>query len=208
MRGALIVVEGLDRSGKQHNATNCWKNYKKKTKKVKLIRFPDRETVIGSMINKYLRMESDLDDHVIHLLFSANRWEKHKEMLKDLEDGVNLIVDRYAYSGAAYTSAKSVQGLTLDWCKQSDKGLPRPDLVLFFEVSEEVARKRSDFGGEKYEKSEFQRSVRSSFQDLRDEDWKIIDADQDEEKVFESVSLFVDSVLDAVKDYPIRKLWI
>lgn len=37
---------------------------------------------------------------------------------------------------------------------------------------------------------------------------QIIDADQDEEKVFESVSLFVDSVLDAVKDYPIRKLWI
>ena len=27
------------------------------------------------------------------------------------------MVDRYAYSGVAFTSAKRVQGLGLDWCK-------------------------------------------------------------------------------------------
>ena len=27
------------------------------------------------MIDSYLRSQSELDDHVIHLLFSANRWE-------------------------------------------------------------------------------------------------------------------------------------
>lgn len=27
------------------------------------------------MIDAYLRSESELDDHAIHLLFSANRWE-------------------------------------------------------------------------------------------------------------------------------------
>ena len=27
------------------------------------------------MIDAYLRSESDIDDHAIHLLFSANRWE-------------------------------------------------------------------------------------------------------------------------------------
>ena len=35
----------------------------------------DRTTVIGQMIDSYLRSDSELDDHVIHLLFSANRWE-------------------------------------------------------------------------------------------------------------------------------------
>lgn len=28
------------------------------------------------MIDAYLRGATDLDDHAIHLLFSANRWEK------------------------------------------------------------------------------------------------------------------------------------
>ena len=29
----------------------------------------------GSLINKYLECSTELDDHAIHLLFSANRWE-------------------------------------------------------------------------------------------------------------------------------------
>jgi thymidylate kinase len=35
----------------------------------------DRTTTIGQMIDAYLKGSNDLDDHVIHLLFSANRWE-------------------------------------------------------------------------------------------------------------------------------------
>ncbi len=42
--------------------------------------------------------------------------------------GTNIILDRYAYSGVAFTSAK---GLDLEWCKNSDKGLPKPDIVFF-----------------------------------------------------------------------------
>ena len=35
----------------------------------------DRTTPIGQMINSYLSGQSEAEDHVIHLLFSANRWE-------------------------------------------------------------------------------------------------------------------------------------
>ena len=35
----------------------------------------DRTTAIGQMIDSYLRSASELDDHAVHLLFSANRWE-------------------------------------------------------------------------------------------------------------------------------------
>lgn len=38
--------------------------------------FPDRSTAIGQMINAYLASSTELDDATIHLLFSANRWEK------------------------------------------------------------------------------------------------------------------------------------
>jgi dTMP kinase len=36
----------------------------------------DRETTIGGMINAYLTKSAELDDRAVHLLFSANRWEK------------------------------------------------------------------------------------------------------------------------------------
>ena len=38
--------------------------------------FPDRTTAVGGMIDAYLSSKTDLDDAAIHLLFSANRWEK------------------------------------------------------------------------------------------------------------------------------------
>ena len=50
-------------------------------------------------------------------------------------------------------------GLSISWCKQPDVGLPKPDLVCFLDVSEEVAMKRADFGGERYELTDFQRKV-------------------------------------------------
>jgi thymidylate kinase len=38
-----------------------------------------------------------------HLLFSFNRWEKREEMLALLEKGVNIVCDRYAFSGVVYS---------------------------------------------------------------------------------------------------------
>jgi len=35
----------------------------------------DRSTPIGQLIDSYLKNQSQQEDHVIHLLFSANRWE-------------------------------------------------------------------------------------------------------------------------------------
>lgn len=35
----------------------------------------DRTTTIGQLISAYLENKSDLEDHTVHLLFSANRWE-------------------------------------------------------------------------------------------------------------------------------------
>ena len=35
----------------------------------------DRETAIGKVINDYLEQKVELEDHAVHLLFAANRWE-------------------------------------------------------------------------------------------------------------------------------------
>jgi thymidylate kinase len=38
-------------------------------------------------------------------------------MIRALNMGRTLVVDRYAYSGAAFTAAKQLPGLDLEWCK-------------------------------------------------------------------------------------------
>ena len=70
---------------------------------------------------------------MVHLLFSANRWEKVRELRASLDAGTHVFVDRYAFSGVAFSAAKP--GLSLEWCKGPDKGLPQPDLVCFLDVS-------------------------------------------------------------------------
>ena len=101
--------------------------------KSQAINFPDRSTAIGEIFNLYLNESKELEDHAVHLLFTANRWEVVPKMIDLLQSGITLIVDRYVYSGMAYTLAKG--GLKLEWCKLVEAGLPKPDLVLYFQLS-------------------------------------------------------------------------
>ncbi|GMQ10005.1 hypothetical protein CsSME_00053182 [Camellia sinensis var. sinensis] len=113
-RGALIVLEGLDRSGKTLQSRKLISYLEGLSYSVESWRFPDRNTGVGQMISSYLANKSELDDHAIHLLFSANRWEKRSLMENKLRSGTTLIVDRYSFSGVAFSSAK---GLDIEWCK-------------------------------------------------------------------------------------------
>lgn len=75
-RGALIVLEGLDRSGKSSQCAQLASYLESQGVAVEAWRFPDRTTAMGRMISSYLSCQTDLDAAAIHLLFSANRWEK------------------------------------------------------------------------------------------------------------------------------------
>ncbi|ESP00866.1 hypothetical protein LOTGIDRAFT_140318 [Lottia gigantea] len=204
-RGALIVFEGCDRSGKSTQCGKLVERLKNTGIKAKLLKFPDRRTTIGKMINSYLGQTYDLEDHAIHLLFSANRWEARDTMMTLLNQGTTLIVDRYAYSGAAFTAAK--QGFSLEWCKQTDIGLPQPDTVLYLTLTSEAAAKRGGFGEERYEKEVFQEKVAKNFQDLKDKHWQVIDADRSIEDLHEEIYHLTQKVINQAKYKPIEKLW-
>ena len=136
-RGALVVLEGLDRSGKSSQCSRLVSYLKGQGISAELWRFPDRTTDVGQMISAYLTNTSQFDDHTIHLLFSANRWEKRSLMEAKLNSGTTLIVDRYSYSGVAFSSAK---GLDIEWCKAPETGLLAPDLVLYLDIAPEPQR--------------------------------------------------------------------
>lgn len=92
-----------------------------------------------------------------------------------------MIVDRYYYSGIVYSAAKHNPTLPLDWARNPDVGLPRPDVVLFLSISPEEATKRGGFGEEKYETTQMQKNVRALFGQIIEstpdgEDFVTIDA--------------------------------
>nr|CAB3240096.1 thymidylate kinase-like [Phallusia mammillata] len=200
-RGALIVMEGIDRSGK---STQC-KMLVNALSKAKSMKFPDRTTATGNKIDQYLQRKLELDDNEIHNLYSKNRWEKEKAMLDDLEKGITLVVDRYAYSGVAYTGAKP--GFDLDKCKEPDVGLPQPDLVFFLDLKVNTAANREAFGGERYEQTDFQKKVYANFLKLKSKEWQVIDASRSIEEVNHDILNSVNNILGKVEKKPIGKLW-
>lgn len=184
-RGKFIVFEGLDRAGKSLQCAKTVENLEKMGHKAVKMNFPDRNTAIGKIINEYLaNSKTDLSDEAIHLLFSANRWEAKKNIERILDSGVSIVCDRYCYSGIAFSSAK---GMDFEWCKMCDKGLPRPDLVVFLDVDEATAVQRGGYGDERYETREMQQKVRSQFEKLREPQWAWISANGSIESVEESI---------------------
>lgn len=195
-----IVIEGLDRSGK---TTQCGRLVDRLQERnaanggCTLVKFPDRTTAIGQMIDGYLRSGVELDDRAVHLLFSANRWELRDRVLGEVHSGRHVVLDRYVYSGVAFTTVK---GIDEGWCRACDAGLPKPDLTLFLDLSEEVAATRGGYGEERYEKAETQRKVRDAFASLRARDadkqeWQVIDAAQSLDRVTHAIWQAVDGAL-------------
>jgi len=142
------------------------------------------------------------------LLFSANRWEASEGIKRDLLAGINIIVDRYIYSGVAFSAAK---GLDYTWCRNPDVGLPRPDAVIFLSLSSDAAASRGGYGEERYEKEEVQKRVREVFKKLQEdprdaEDWSIIDASGDIEQVSERIWSILGPVIGSPKSKEIRSI--
>lgn len=160
----------------------------------------DRTTPIGTSIDAYLKGESLQEDHVIHLLFSANRWEAAGQIRNAIEEGINVVIDRYYYSGIVYSAAKNKPDLSLKWARDPEIGLPRPDVCLFLDIAPEAAAKRGGFGGEKYETNAMQRRVRELFYELMGTsdglEIRLVDAGKTIEEVEKDVMATVKDVMD------------
>jgi len=179
-RGALIVLEGLDRVGKSTLAKKLVEHLERMKKNVSLCRFPDRTTPVGQLIDDCLRTATKrVDNHAMHLLFSANRWELAQKIRNTINQGTTVVVDRYSYSGIAYSSAK--QGMSIKWCSETEKGLPRPDLVIYLELPREAQYERHGFGEERFETKEMQDLVRIQYErvmEVSNETWLRVDVER------------------------------
>lgn len=207
-RGALIVLEGLDRVGKTTLAKKLVEHLERSRKPVAHHRFPDRSTPIGKLINEFLTNSKQVDDHALHLLFSANRWELNKKIRNTINEGTTVIVDRYSYSGVAYSSAK--RSTAIEWCMATECGLPKPDLVIFLELDQDSQYKREGFGEERFETSVFQERVRRQYEKViaqSCETWLRVEVDhKTPEQVLGEIVMPVRRCLEACGDRELGNL--
>lgn len=199
-RGAFIVFEGCDRCGKSTQSRLLVEHLQKSSIPVKHMVFPERSSDIGKLINGYLTNKQELNDETIHLLFSANRWEHKNEILKTLQEGTTLVVDRYSYSGVVYTASK---GMSLKWCMSPEIGLPRPDIVFYLKTDAESLLERGNYGEERYEKKEFQIKVADLYEEIyaKEKDyWYQVDAKQSIEVIQQQIKEKFLEVLNSIKD--------
>ena len=158
-KGLFIVFEGLDRSGKSTQSSKLFEHFQKELNlPAQKLNFPDRNGKTGKLLSDYLKNSEEMSDEAVHLLFAMNRWEKYSQLKSQLcQEGINLICDRYAYSGVAYTAAK---GLDFNWCLNADRGLIEPDIIFYIDIDKDTIQNRAGFGDERYEKADFQEKVR------------------------------------------------
>lgn len=114
-------------------------------------------------------------------------------------------MDRYSYSGVAFSSAK---GLDMEWCKGPEKGLLKPDLVLLLTLTTEAMAKRGGFGDERYEVPELQKKVMEKFLTLKDDNyWKVIDADKTPDALTAELCELVLDSIESCGHKPLGTLW-
>ena len=198
-RGAFIVLEGCDRSGKTTQCEKIVQVLKLQNIKVEKRQFPNRKTPIGYILDGYLKGSYDIENHALHHLFIANMWEEMNAIEKSLYSGKTVIIDRYFLSTIAFSMAKDTADFK--WCHLITVGLPKPDIVIFLDISPDVLSKRMGFGEERYENQCFQKKVANNYKLMKTDNWYIIDASSSIDIITLEIEKIIKATINLVKHY-------
>ena len=154
MEGKLIVIDGVDSSGKQTQVEILYNKLKAEGLKVKRISFPNYESNSSALVKMYLAGDlgtnpDELDPYAISTFYAADRYISYiTDWKKDLDDGYIIIADRYVSSNMIHQAAKikdiNAKKIFLDWLDSFEYGvykLPKPDIVVFLNMPVEYAVK-------------------------------------------------------------------
>jgi dTMP kinase len=188
--GKIIVLEGLDKSGKttQAHLLHDYLNDKNPGQTV-LFSFPDYSTKIGKQIRSFLDGKVQYNAETKHMLLSANKWEKKENILESLRSKKTIILNRYYQSNLAYGLAN---GLDFEWLSILDKGMPKEDVTIVLDISPRVSYLRSianNFVLDDFEKNrEFLDAVRTNYLKLAKVfNWNVLPSDNSKDIIFRSI---------------------
>lgn len=142
----LIVIEGLDGSGKSTQVAKLKEYILDKGMKLKYIHFPRYDQrPYGDLIGKFLRGGfgniEDVHPQLVALLYALDRKEASPQIYNWLKEGYCVLLDRYVYSNIAYQCSKisdsSEREELREWIinlEYQDYNIPVPNINLFLDV--------------------------------------------------------------------------
>lgn len=151
--GKLIVLDGLDGSGKstQLEAVDRWMTERGIAHK--LISFPDYEQPSSVLVRQYLSGEfggtpDAVNAYAASSFYAVDRYASYKRFWQEAyESDVVILAARYTTSNAIHQMSKLPREEWdgyLEWLPEYEYrllGLPAPDLVLFLDMPPAVSQK-------------------------------------------------------------------
>ena len=153
MSGKLIVIEGLDGSGKATQSKLLYEALVAQGKDVRKVSFPDYDSNSSALVKMYLAGEfgkdpGDVNAYAASSFFAVDRFASYKAQWgKFYEDGGIVIADRYTTSNAIHQCSKlpaEQWDQYIDWLFDFEfrlMGIPAPDAVIYLQVDPEVSQK-------------------------------------------------------------------
>lgn len=158
--GKLIVIEGVDGSGKETQSKMLEDVLIKCGYKVKRFTFPNYDSPSAGPVKQYLSGKlggiSDLDPYAVSTLYAADRYctLQEADIDKFIEDGYIIICDRYAESNFVHQVSKIVCSedktkllidlIELEYFKMK---IPVPDIVLYLSIPFDINMKMLEDAG-------------------------------------------------------------
>ena len=183
----MIVMEGGDGAGKTTQARMLVESLKAKCNPAVYLKWPDRETGTGKIINGWLTGAVKLPKEATNLLFLANLWELAETIEMERTQGRTVVVDRYAMSNIVYSMSF---GCSRAEAEIPTLGLPQPDFVFLFDIDPSVCMSRKKEVAavlEVTETMEVQNKVRKLYLALKKNNCYTIDANRPVDQIHQEV---------------------
>lgn len=149
----LIIMEGLDGSGKSTQTRLLEEYFASNDIKYKKIKLPDYDSPSSTLVKMYLggKFGSNADDvnaYAAGAFYAVDRFASYKLRWKrEYDNGTLILADRYATSNSIYQMEKideSQWDEYLDWSADFEYnkiGIPKPDMVIYLDMPVEISQK-------------------------------------------------------------------
>lgn len=191
----LIIIEGLDGSGKSTQVELLRKYFENEGINYKKIKLPDYDSRSSTLVNMYLAGEfgksaDDVNAYAAGAFYAVDRFASYKlNWGRDYENGTLILADRYATSNAIYQMEKIDESMWdeyLDWSADFEYekiGIPKPDAVIYLDMPVEISQRlmTKRYGGDENKKdvheantSFLEKCRKSALYAAKKQAWKVV----------------------------------